>query len=620
MQVNRRARLPEGLRPDQATSANARFHLMPVDKAISTVVVGKKRYAFSWPEKSLDQFSVSNGVQGNDAASIVITDGALLGLAANHRVTANNFPHSPADPPSNQWHQSYYDQQSSVPQSRPPAPFTSSAADSTQWDSRGGARPKNKCSAIHNNNGTPTHLTCNVNKGLSFTGIDPWFIARHSQDDYFKNPEKVAADLNNRIVDMKSCMTGPFSGYDASPWSRNRSVGNGELPAYNRVDPLPHHVTAGSDYCELPPAPASSRTQQSGNLEYSASDHQQCAGAISNGSTGVAGGFLAAHSGSGYSSYSRSKKSEEVEKTIDVSTTVHILPGQRVDEPASGQSQKKPDVPLSSTAPCETDTDESDHDDCLTELKQRIDEACTMVEGILEHREEKEKFAARIKRLEDKKRADRAIKKREMDETLLEYAKSWPASQNAVNLEITPCCEHYRRRCRVKFECCNVFYSCHRCHNNSKECSNVEAKALEATHYKCSNCGHEEKIDENSHHCSRCEARMSAYFCPLCKHFTSNDKIPYHCEKCGICRINKGESFHCDACDVCLNKKLEGKHKCRPGSRHDQCCICLEDAFSGCQILPCSHRIHRECAVAMINNGIRTCPICRYPLYSSAAG
>ena len=123
MQVNRQARLPEGLRPDQATSANARFHHMPVDKAICTVVEGKNHNAFSWPEKSLDQFSVSNGAQGNDATSIVITGGALLGLAANHRVTANNFPHSPADPPSNQWHQSYCDQQSSVPHSRPPAPL-----------------------------------------------------------------------------------------------------------------------------------------------------------------------------------------------------------------------------------------------------------------------------------------------------------------------------------------------------------------------------------------------------------------------------------------------------------------------------------------------------------------
>ena len=30
---------------------------------------------------------------------------------------------------------------------------------------------------------------------------------------------------------------------------------------------------------------------------------------------------------------------------------------------------------------------------------------------------------------------------------------------------------------------------------------------------------------------------MSAYFCAICKHFTSEDKNPYHCKKCGICRL-----------------------------------------------------------------------------------
>ena len=40
--------------------------------------------------------------------------------------------------------------------------------------------------------------------------------------------------------------------------------------------------------------------------------------------------------------------------------------------------------------------------------------------------------------------------------------------------------------------------------------------------------------------------------------------------------IHKEKSFHCDVCNVCLDKRLEGKHKCRPDSGHDECCICLE--------------------------------------------
>ena len=44
------------------------------------------------------------------------------------------------------------------------------------------------------------------------------------------------------------------------------------------------------------------------------------------------------------------------------------------------------------------------------------------------------------------------------------------------------------------------------------------------------------QIAEDSAKCRSCGAKMSAYFCGICKHFTSIDKNPYHCDKCGICR------------------------------------------------------------------------------------
>ena len=43
-----------------------------------------------------------------------------------------------------------------------------------------------------------------------------------------------------------------------------------------------------------------------------------------------------------------------------------------------------------------------------------------------------------------------------------------------------------------------------------------------------------------------------------------------------LLRIHRDKSFHCDVCNVCLDKRLQGKHKCRPDSGHDECCICLE--------------------------------------------
>lgn len=60
------------------------------------------------------------------------------------------------------------------------------------------------------------------------------------------------------------------------------------------------------------------------------------------------------------------------------------------------------------------------------------------------------------------------------------------------------------------------------------------------------------------------EEKKSIYSSPRCDVFIS------------YFRIHKDRSFHCDVCNVCLDKRLQGKHKCRPNSGHDECCICLE--------------------------------------------
>ncbi|XP_068700087.1 uncharacterized protein [Montipora foliosa] len=256
-------------------------------------------------------------------------------------------------------------------------------------------------------------------------------------------------------------------------------------------------------------------------------------------------------------------------------------------------------------------------DDSLLALERRVAGASAFVERVLREREEREQFEREIGRKERMIRERRERERREREEREIQEAERWPQQQEAVSVRSPWLCEHYQRHCRVRFPCCTQFYPCHRCHNTSRNCENEEAKACRATHLKCSFCEHEQEIDENSGVCGKCGAKMAAYFCSICKHFTNVDKNPHHCEKCGICRIHADKSFHCDVCNVYLDKRLEGNHKCRPDSGHDECCICLEEAFSGFQILPCSHKVHRECAIAMIQNGIRTCPVCRHPLYAA---
>ncbi|XP_044176831.1 uncharacterized protein LOC122959547 [Acropora millepora] len=254
------------------------------------------------------------------------------------------------------------------------------------------------------------------------------------------------------------------------------------------------------------------------------------------------------------------------------------------------------------------------NDSSLAASEQRtVEDASALVERIQRGREE---FMRELQRKEEMIREEREREKREKEDREWQEAERWQPQQEGVSTGSRWLCEHYQRRCRVRFPCCTQFYPCHRCHNSSSNCKNDEAKACHATHLKCSLSQFEQEIDENSDVCRGCGEKMAAYFCSICKHFTSIDKNPYHCNQCGICRIHKDKSFHCKVCNVCLDKRLENNHKCRPDSGHDERCICLEDAFSGCQILPCSHKVHRECAIAMIQNGIRTCPVCRHPLYT----
>ncbi len=177
-------------------------------------------------------------------------------------------------------------------------------------------------------------------------------------------------------------------------------------------------------------------------------------------------------------------------------------------------------------------------------------------------------------------------------------------------------CPHYQRYCKVKFECCEWLYGCHRCHNQDadRQCKDGKVKAHHATHVECTRCHVRQEITADSQHCSNCNLELAQYFCFKCRHFTNTDLEPYHCDKCGICRIHEDRSFHCDVCNVCMDVRLKGKHPCRPNSGHEKCFICLEDVFSGCQFLPCYHKVHRACVKQMLENGIRACPLCRYPL------
>ena len=110
-----------------------------------------------------------------------------------------------------------------------------------------------------------------------------------------------------------------------------------------------------------------------------------------------------------------------------------------------------------------------------------------------ELREREERETREREERENRERMERELEeRRERETTVREYR----TVEESLPLQETPQwqCEHYQRRCSVKFPCCGVFYPCHRCHNLSGTCPADDRKAHHATHVKCGNCGREEEV------------------------------------------------------------------------------------------------------------------------------
>ena len=67
-------------------------------------------------------------------------------------------------------------------------------------------------------------------------------------------------------------------------------------------------------------------------------------------------------------------------------------------------------------------------------------------------------------------------------------------SNNVKKQEDRWLCNHYKRRCMVKFECCDKYWPCHRCHNETSTCQQKKLKSRDTTMVKCMECGKEQEV------------------------------------------------------------------------------------------------------------------------------
>ena len=173
-------------------------------------------------------------------------------------------------------------------------------------------------------------------------------------------------------------------------------------------------------------------------------------------------------------------------------------------------------------------------------------------------------------------------------------------------------CKHYLRRCSIFAECCQEFFTCHRCHDDIKNdpsvvsMENHEIDRNKIVKIKCLNCDKEQNLHQ---YCENCNTCFGFYFCEICVTVDDIDKDYFHCEKCGICRIGRGVKFvHCDICKMCFNEKMT--HVCIEMGDCPICCDDLKKSTVPVHKLKCGHSIHPECFSELIKTSYK-CPMCQ---------
>lgn len=171
-------------------------------------------------------------------------------------------------------------------------------------------------------------------------------------------------------------------------------------------------------------------------------------------------------------------------------------------------------------------------------------------------------------------------------------------------------CKHYEQNCKLFMKCCNNWYVCKRCHDDTED-HRVEIKDIEKI--SCMKCKTEQNI---SNKCINCNIKFAKYFCRYCKYYNNENMDIYHCFGCKKCNIGIMEEHkHCNTCNVCMEHVMYNMHNCKKNVLDSDCPICkeyLNNSASPVMVLAnCQHSIHVKCFTDYIKNGAFVCPICK---------
>jgi len=184
---------------------------------------------------------------------------------------------------------------------------------------------------------------------------------------------------------------------------------------------------------------------------------------------------------------------------------------------------------------------------------------------------------------------------------------------------ILPRCPHYNRGCHLLYPCCNEYFACRFCHNDTKTDYRLDVKLMheadrrDVVTVKCRYCLLEQDI-ANICINDQCKRIFGNYYCSICKLLDLDDKGQFHCDKCNICRQGGRENtVHCDNCGICVPiiQFEQNLHKCvhRIDGDCPICCGPLFESTTACTTTRCGHWLHSACLMeySKFNN---RCPVC----------
>ncbi|AYV80384.1 MAG: CHY zinc finger family protein [Harvfovirus sp.] len=174
-------------------------------------------------------------------------------------------------------------------------------------------------------------------------------------------------------------------------------------------------------------------------------------------------------------------------------------------------------------------------------------------------------------------------------------------------------CKHYSNHCTLFAPCCQKYYDCKRCHNESNEhilSGDGDIKI------RCDYCGFDQKIRQT---CEKCTKSLGEYYCEQCIIFENDlTRGIFHCDECKMCRLGGRENFfHCETCSCCLNVSTKSTHKCIQQILGQNCPVCLENLNSSnitTSFFLCGHPIHSTCLQEFMKQNYK-CPTCRKSIF-----